>query len=263
MALKVGSLFMLAIFVASSAEAAADDVPVIRTTAGDVVGKRLRANGIDVDAYLGIPYGQPPVGERRFMKPLPATPWSGVFRADTMNPGCVQTDFVVTDDAKIDMSASVEDCLRLNVWRPRRDCDGSSDNATCKNTLPVFVFIYGGLFTWGSSSLFLYDGLEFAARADVIFVSFNYRLGPLGFLNASVPGAEGNMGLYDQVEALRWVQSNARAFRRGSRCGYPGRAERWRCLCFVPRDIRAESRSFSAGCASKWDSGHTRLFGEN
>lgn len=150
------------------------------------------------------------------MKPLPAAPWSGVFRADTMNPGCVQTDFVVTEDVKIDASNTVEDCLRLNVWRPRGDCDGKSENATttssCKNALPVFVYIYGGLFSWGSSSLFLYDGLEFAARANVIFVSLNYRLGPLGFLNASVPGAEGNMGLYDQLEALRWVHNNARAF---------------------------------------------------
>lgn len=130
MALKVGSLLMLAVYVASSAEGVVEDAPVVRTTAGDIVGKRLRANGRDVDAYLGIPYGQPPVGERRFMKPLPAAPWSGVFRADTMNPGCVQTDFVVTEDVKIDASNTVEDCLRLNVWRPRGDCDGKSENAT-------------------------------------------------------------------------------------------------------------------------------------
>ncbi|KAH7946117.1 hypothetical protein HPB49_020521 [Dermacentor silvarum] len=216
MELKAASFSVLALFIVFSANAAAEDAPVIRTTTGNVVGQRLRAHARDVDAYLGIPYGQPPVGERRFLKPLPVSSWSGVFRADTMNPGCVQTDFVVTENAKIDMSNSVEDCLKLNLWVPRRDCDGSSDNGTvaptCKSSLPVFVFIYGGLFSWGSSSLFMFDGLEFAARADVIFVSFNYRLGPLGFLNASVPGAEGNAGLYDQVEALRWVQNNARAF---------------------------------------------------
>ncbi|KAH9368413.1 hypothetical protein HPB48_012657 [Haemaphysalis longicornis] len=209
--------FTFSFFVNSKAE----DAPLVRTSTGELVGKRLHSAGREVYAYLGIPYGQPPVGDRRFLKPLPIAPWSGVFRADTMHPGCTQTDFVVTDDATIDMSNTVEDCLRLNVWVPRRvqndtsgGIDGNSspsvDNST--NGFPVFVFIYGGLFSWGSSSLFMYNGLEFAARADVIFVSFNYRLGPLGFLNASAPGAEGNMGLYDQLEALRWIHKNVHAF---------------------------------------------------
>ncbi|KAK8788058.1 hypothetical protein V5799_022167 [Amblyomma americanum] len=214
--MKLASVFVLTICFISSVSALEGDTPTVRTTTGDVVGKRLRANGRDVDAYLGIPYGQPPVGERRFLKPLPVSPWSGVFRAQTMHPGCTQTDFVVTDNAKMDMSSTLEDCLTLNLWVPRRDCGSGSENDTlghsCNESLPLFVFVYGGLFSWGSSSLFLYDGLQFAARSDVIYVTFNYRLGPLGFLNASVPGAEGNMGLYDQVEALRWIHKNAHAF---------------------------------------------------
>jgi len=101
-----------------------------------------------------------------------------------------------------------EDCLFLNVWAPAGHVDAG---------FPVMVWIYGGGFMVGSSSLPLYDG-EALARAGVVVVTVNYRLGLLGFfahpaLTAESPnGASGNQGLYDQVAALQWVRDNIAAF---------------------------------------------------
>lgn len=183
------------------------DAPEVRTASGVVSGIHLHTAGTDVDAYLGIPFARPPTGELRFKKPLPVRPWNGTLLAERMHPGCVQTNFTVIDGVQLDMSRTDEDCLKLNVWVPKRNCSGDSA-PPCEQHLPVFVYLYGGFFTWGTSDFFLYDGLELAARANVIYASFNYRVGILGFLNASSPEAPGNMGLYDQVEALRWIHKN-------------------------------------------------------
>lgn len=178
--------------------------PVVNTASGPVSGVRYSAGTGDVDAYLGIPFAKPPIGDLRFKKPLPVTPWNDIFRAVRMPQACVQTDFPVYAGVKVDMSDAVEDCLRVNVWVPRRDCGGGN----CSEPLPVLVFLYGGHFLWGSSAFELFDGFEFASRSGMVYVTFNYRVGTLGFLNGSSPEAPGNMGLYDQVEALRWVNRN-------------------------------------------------------
>ncbi|XP_064471266.1 acetylcholinesterase-1-like isoform X1 [Ornithodoros turicata] len=186
------------------------DAPVVRTNLGAVAGTRLTAeNGKSVDAFYGIPYAIPPTGKRRFLRPHPPFSWNGVLNATHRNPGCVQTDLIVVLDVTLNMSNTVEDCLYLNIWTPRRDC---SIVGSCSKPLSVLVYIYGGGFSWGTSALLLYDGLEFASRANMVFVSFNYRVGILGFLNASSQEAPGNMGLYDQVEALRWVKDNIHYF---------------------------------------------------
>src|ERR671916_3207496 len=100
-----------------------------------------------------------------------------------------------------------EDCLALNVWTPA--CDGARR--------PVLVWIHGGAFVNGSGSTPWYDGTSFAARGDVVCVTINYRLGALGFLHLDDLGGEayassGNVGLLDQVAALRWVRDNIEAF---------------------------------------------------
>lgn len=184
--------------------------PEVQTSSGSLVGVRLRSESGEVEAYLGIPFAESPIGERRFKKPVPVSPWRGVFQANRMHPGCVQTNFSIVEGAQFDMSNTDEDCLRLNIWAPERTCRG--DGAACGGLLPVFVYIYGGFFSWGSSAFFLYDGVEFAARANLIYVSFNYRVGIMGFLNSSTPDAPGNMGLYDQLEALRWIHRNIKYF---------------------------------------------------
>ena len=107
-----------------------------------------------------------------------------------------------------------EDCLFLNIWTPAK---------TTGDALPVMVWIHGGGLSLGWSNQKGYDGQELVKR-DVVLVSINYRLGPLGFLalpelSAESEGASGNHGLLDQVAALEWVQRNIVAFG-----GDPGRA---------------------------------------
>jgi para-nitrobenzyl esterase len=80
------------------------------------------------------------------------------------------------------------------------------------------VWIHGGALTFGSASIPIYDGAQFARRG-VILVSFNYRLGRLGFFahpaltrEAADGGRVANYGLMDQIAALQWVTRNIRAF---------------------------------------------------
>ncbi|KAM3920535.1 cholinesterase-like [Leptodactylus fuscus] len=186
----------------------AEDDTVVETTQGKVSGIKQSVISRSVTAYLGIPYGEAPTGEKRFKKPEPRAPWDGVYKATMYGKSCYQS----TDDSygeitgtdmgidKIEMS---EDCLNLNVWVPQ----------TTSKPAHVMVFIYGGAFNSGSSSLDAYDGSVLAASEEVIVVSMNYRLGALGFL--AFPGntkAPGNAGLFDQRLALQWVQENIASF---------------------------------------------------
>ena len=103
-----------------------------------------------------------------------------------------------------------EDCLNLNVWTPHLPADGDEQ-------LPVLFWIHGGAFVNGSGSVPWYDGSSLAARGDVVVVTINYRLGAFGFLDLSDLGgpdyqASGNLGLLDQIAALRWVQENISVF---------------------------------------------------
>ncbi|XP_050035399.1 acetylcholinesterase-1-like isoform X2 [Dermacentor andersoni] len=196
-------------------EAHSEDVessaPIVQTDSGPVAGIRLRGqNGGVVDAYLGIPFAKPPTGERRFMLPEPITPWKETLQAVWKPKACVQTSFELPGSVNINTADTSEDCLYLNIWVPRPEC--SNGAVSCDHLLPVFTFVYGGLFVWGSSALGVYDGLDFAARAQVVYANFNYRVSLFGFLNASSPEAPGNMGMYDQLEALRWIHRNIKHF---------------------------------------------------
>ncbi|XP_015472384.1 bile salt-activated lipase-like [Parus major] len=104
-----------------------------------------------------------------------------------------------------------EDCLYLNIWVPQ----GRRQIST---KLPVMVYIYGGAFLVGGSQganfldNYLYDGEEIAVRGNVIVVTINYRLGPLGFLSTGDENLPGNYGLKDQHMAIAWVKRNIKAF---------------------------------------------------
>ncbi|XP_033067510.1 cholinesterase [Trachypithecus francoisi] len=184
-----------------------DDI-VIATKNGKVRGMNLTVLGGTVTAFLGIPYAQPPLGRLRFRKPQSLTKWSDIWNATKYANSCYQNidqsfpGFHGSEmwNPNTDLS---EDCLYLNVWIPAP----KPKNAT------VMIWIYGGGFQTGTSSLHVYDG-KFLARVErVIVVSMNYRVGALGFL--ALPGnpeAPGNMGLFDQQLALQWVQKNIAAF---------------------------------------------------
>ncbi len=179
--------------------------PEVATGAGSVCGLALEADAADgsgehaVDAYLGIPYAEPPIGANRWQAPVPAAPHDGVLKATAFGPVCPQVE---PSPKKV---AQSEDCLSLNVWTPRTGTSGAEP------ALPVMVYIHGGSFVDSASSLPIFDGRFLAASERVVVVTINYRLGALGFL-AGIDGLTGNYGFLDQQLALRWVQDNIARF---------------------------------------------------
>ncbi|KAH6929823.1 hypothetical protein HPB50_005974 [Hyalomma asiaticum] len=206
------------VLVAVASLIAAQDFPRVKTDAGVVVGTRVQAGGTEVDAFLGIPYAEPPIGELRFRRPRPVPPWEGTHNATTKPPACRQVPFDLLGPLELDYSGASEDCLYVNVWRPARPqkCATARESASCSNVLiPTVVFIHGGAFQWGDSALFLYDPANFVAlTGDVVFVTFNYRVSMFGFLDSGDATREsgGNLGLWDQNLLLKWVQGNVAYF---------------------------------------------------
>ena len=165
----------------------------------------VRGSGTDVMAFKGIPYAAPPTGDRRWRPPAAAERWTDVRDATQFGPRCPQT---APARARLPAGPASEDCLSLNLWTPAKSSD---------DRLPVMVWIHGGGFTAGSVTLPRLDGTNLARRG-VVVVSFNYRLGALGFLahpalsRESERHVSGNYGLLDQIAALRWVRANIAAF---------------------------------------------------
>jgi carboxylesterase type B len=181
----------------------------VHVTGGLVSGAPGRHASLTV--FKGIPFAAPPVGDLRWRAPAPVVPWTGVRRADAFSDSCVQT--IVTEHKPwtyefMTHNRVSEDCLYLNVWTPAARAD---------ERRPVFVYIYGGANTEGSAAVPLYDGEGLASKGLVV-VTFNYRLGVLGFfshawLDAEAPyHASGNYALLDQIAAVRWVHDNIAAF---------------------------------------------------
>ena len=169
--------------------------------------------------YKGIPYAEPPMGERRFRPPVPKAPWDGVLVADQFQAiapqripdGTAPWDKLYYKEFYEDpayLRPQSEDCLYLNIWTP--------EDAAGKR-LPVAFYIHGGAFSGGYSSEITFTGASYAQK-DVILVTIDYRLGILGFLASPLLDAEnergvsGNYGILDQIEALRWVHENIGAF---------------------------------------------------
>jgi para-nitrobenzyl esterase len=159
-----------------------------------------------IQVFRGIPYAKPPVGPLRFRAPEPPEPWSGVREAVAFATSAPQPSMALPLPG-MDVGAMDEDCLYLNVYTPA--CDGARR--------PVLFWIHGGGFVIGSASQPVYDGAPLARRGDVVVVTINYRLGPLGFLFLEdlcpdLEGAVGNAGMRDQVAALEWVREHIAAF---------------------------------------------------
>src|SRR5271166_1230387 len=158
--------------------------------------------------FKGVPFAAVPDGPRRWLPPEKPATWTGV--RDARRFGAVAPQNPVTNQAlaamKIEQAQS-EDCLNLNLWTP--GLDGARR--------PVMVWIHGGGFTIGAGSQEIYNGAALAKRGDVVVVTINYRLGPLGFLrladvtNGRIPST-GNEGLLDQIAALEWVRDNIGEF---------------------------------------------------
>ena len=192
---------------------------IIETTAGRVRGVTMGA----VQAFLGIPYAEPPVAPYRFMAPRPVAPWAGVRAAATFANQACQILFPFLDpalandrslDASRDFHRNVEtvsvpyneDCLGLNVWTP-----GTSGKR------PVMVWLHGGGFASGSGSWGWWTGDGLAAAQDVVVVNLNHRLNIFGYISlddhgGSAHGLTSNNGMRDILLALHWVRDNIAGF---------------------------------------------------
>lgn len=165
----------------------------VETTSG-------RIEGIDNGThrvFRGIPYAAAPAGGSRFSPPAPVTAWSGVRACTEAGRACPQPPSPLPGMAPGPQS---EDCLNLNVFTPA--CDDAAR--------PVLFWIHGGAFRTGSNAQAMYEGRAFVERGDVVLVTINYRLGPLGYLH--LDGADRNLGQLDQIQALEWVRDNIAAF---------------------------------------------------
>ncbi|CAH0383388.1 unnamed protein product [Bemisia tabaci] len=173
----------------------------ISTRSGVVIGSNhLRSrSGEVIYSFTGIPYAQPPIGRLRFKVSEPVIPWQTPFNATEKCPVCAQVKRIGSTPGKLEIIGQ-EDCLRLNIYSPALDV---------KKKLPVMLFIHGGaykMFSPMAEPQFLLD------EGNVVLVDLAYRLGPLGFLTTGDEVIPGNLGLKDQLQALRWLHENVEYF---------------------------------------------------
>jgi para-nitrobenzyl esterase len=176
--------------------------PLVMTRYGEVKGYPDDGNSW---RWAAIPFARPPVGELRWRAPQDPAPWNGVRDVRGFNGGCTQFSPIFPRHVE-----GSEDCLYLNVWRPR-------DETT---RLPVYVWIHGGGNSMGSATMVPdYYGTGIAGRSHMVFVSLNYRLGPFGWFShpalrqgASPLDDSGNYGTLDIIKGLDWVRENIATF---------------------------------------------------
>jgi para-nitrobenzyl esterase len=187
-----------------------DNIAIAETKYGKVKGFILRG----ITCYRGIPYGADTSGKNRFMPPQPPKPWTETLPTVWWGNTAPQ----IMDNRYANAYASFvdhwnyddvsEDCLKLNVWTPAVD----------KKKRPVLVWLHGGGYTNGNGiEQDGYDGENLCRRGDIVFVSINHRLGPIGFSDLSTAGGSkysdsGNVGALDMVAALEWVRDNIANF---------------------------------------------------
>ncbi|MHA2788672.1 carboxylesterase/lipase family protein [Corynebacterium sp. S7] len=170
--------------------------PVVTTTQGKIRGFIDSLSG--VRTWRGVPYGADTSGEHRFRDPRPAEPWIGIRECTSFAPPALQGTYGLTSKV-----IGSEDCLTLDVVRPNTD-----------DVLPVVVYFHGGSFLMGSSHEKVLQGHNLSLTTDVVYISVNFRLGVLGYLDLRSIGDDcvANPALKDQILALQWVRDNAAAF---------------------------------------------------
>ncbi len=191
-------------------EVASADPGTLRTTeSGDVVGYTSRSGA---QVWKGIPFAEAPVGDLRWRAPRPAVAWEGTREALQFGPRCPQITNALDQGEGLAPGTLMgsEDCLTLDIYAPK--------GAAAAAPLPVMVWIHGGGNVWGRAGQ--YDGGNLAVDQNVLVVTIQYRLGPLGWfaheaLRATAETREdrsANFGTLDMIAALEWVRDNIEAF---------------------------------------------------
>ncbi|XP_077282138.1 esterase E4-like [Temnothorax americanus] len=187
---------LLSIVVALADDNLAGEQHEVAAPIGRIRGSTMTTRlGRKIYSFRGVRYAEPPTGRRRFQVATPAADWNDVFDATKEGPAC----------PAIHEQNIMEDCLRVNIYTTKLP----SENDPVKR--PVLVFFHpGGFYLYsGKSSNF---GPQYLLDKDIVLVTVNFRLGTLGFLSTGDSKAPGNLGLKDQVVALRWIQRNIAAF---------------------------------------------------
>ncbi|KAK0460004.1 carotenoid ester lipase precursor [Desarmillaria tabescens] len=205
--------------IVTSAVISSRDAPTVTLDSATFTGT---TDG-SVSKFLGIPFAQPPTGDRRFQLPETIPAYNGSYDASAFGPSCPQqavklpiptgvpaeaVDYIVNSIFTAILPDD-EDCLTINILKPA--------TATSDSKLPVVAWIFGGGFELGGTAM--YDGTSIVSRSialnePIIYVSMNYRVSGFGFLASKEvrEAAVGNLGLHDQREALRWIQKYIPAF---------------------------------------------------
>jgi len=220
--MMIGSVTVVLYFTMSNSNTTLKNTYTIAETKtlGRIKGLKL-SSGASV--FYGLPFSLPPVGNYRWRKPRPWTEKlaeeNDFYDATFKRPACPQLCSLPSPEYTCPYEQS-EDCLHVTVYTPsllNRNIDNQYQQLDLegKNKLAVMVFIHGGAFISGSNSITLYDSRFLTEKSDLIIVNVNYRLGPFGFFYQNGPGENditGNFGLWDQVEALKWVQNHIADF---------------------------------------------------
>ncbi|OWF47252.1 carboxylesterase 3B-like [Mizuhopecten yessoensis] len=175
----------------------------LKTPSGSIKGLVKSVLRRNVTQFRNIPYAKPPVGKLRFKKPVPIEPWEDTLDGTAFGPSCVQYKSIGGDYqwARIENKNLSEDCLQLNIF--------TTYPISTTDKKPVMFMIHGGSYIIEQGTA--YDS-SYLAIKDVIGVNINYRLGVFGFLSTGDDILPGNYGLWDMIEALKWVQANIAAF---------------------------------------------------
>ncbi|KAJ8722284.1 hypothetical protein PYW08_004686 [Mythimna loreyi] len=215
--------------------------PTVRVAHGVLQGAwKVSTKGRSFASFEGIPYARPPIGKYRFREPQNLKPWTGVWDATRTLPECLQYDPFVK------RITGSENCLYVNVYTPKMNPGAN---------LPVVVFIHGGAYMYGTGALYKADNLM---DWDVVVVTLNYRLGPLGFLSTGDEVAPGNNGLKDQAFALHWVKNNILMFGGNpdsvtlTGCSAGGASVHYHYLSPLSRGTFARGIAFSGSALAEW-----------
>lgn len=184
----------------------ADDPITVQTTYGKVRGVKIKTFSYN---WLGIPFARPPVGELRWCAPLDPEPWNDIYEAGIFRDESTQW-ISAPQDPRANSFAGSEDCLYLNIWRPQTE----------EKNLPVYFWIHGGANNTGSTKD--YRASILCERSNLVVVTVQYRLGPLGWFSHPAFRAEdsgmspseqsGNFGTLDLIKGLEWVRDNIAGF---------------------------------------------------